>query len=163
MYFAFPVFDNGEGIGSINLTNKLMNLYNISEFDVSNVTEKNMLEDVYIKPLTSVLCEMMGSDELPFETCEDERVVYVISNHQKCNGAAEFLTPYVIDYLYDKFGGDYVILPASIHEVLAMSAHNVNFDDLREMVKSVNDTVVDPVEILSNEVYLHTDGGYQIA
>ena len=49
------------------------------------------------------------------------------------------------------------ILPSSIHECLIINAEDEpkDIDELREMVKEVNETVVSDQDILSNNVYIY--------
>lgn len=44
-------------------------------------------------------------------------------------------------------------LPSSIHELLAIPVSNTELEELREMVKEVNDNIVEPKEILGYGVY----------
>lgn len=49
--------------------------------------------------------------------------------------------------------GDFYILPSSIHELLAVPVSTAEIEELRQMVKEVNDNEVAPEEILGYEVY----------
>ena len=52
------------------------------------------------------------------------------------------------------FGGDYFILPSSIHEVIVVPDLGIDDQehDLNEMVRKVNHMVVDPEDRLSDRV-----------
>ena len=52
-----------------------------------------------------------------------------------------------------KMNGDFYILPSSIHELLAVPVSTAEIEELRQMVKEVNDNEVAPEEILGYEVY----------
>ena len=59
-------------------------------------------------------------------------------------------------------GGDFVVIPSSIHETLAVSADGLTTDGIREKVRDVNDCVVDESERLSYDIYrLTEDGGLE--
>ena len=69
-------------------------------------------------------------------------------------GAAGILLSSVQEAVHDRCGESAYIIPASIHETLAMPAVCApDAPDLVEMVQSINASVVDPREVLSNHVY----------
>lgn len=49
--------------------------------------------------------------------------------------------------------GDFYIIPSSIHELIAVPVLAQGLEELREMVKEVNDNQLAPEEILGYEVY----------
>ena len=54
----------------------------------------------------------------------------------------------------EKVGGDYFVLPSSVHEVLIMpKSEDMDPKELRNMVQNVNVTQVAEGEILSDQVY----------
>ena len=62
--------------------------------------------------------------------------------------------PDFMDEVADKLGGDFYIIPSSIHETLLFPAKDVeNYHDLEAMVREVNETQVLPEERLSDNVY----------
>jgi len=57
-----------------------------------------------------------------------------------------------------KMGGDYYILPSSIHEILIIRAEDRSrLDELSEMVRCVNRSELDETEVLSNHAYFYSD------
>jgi hypothetical protein len=65
----------------------------------------------------------------------------------------------------EKFGKDLMILPSSIHEVLLIPAKDdeMNADELRQMVREVNDTQLALNEILSYHVYRYSQETEEIS
>ena len=52
--------------------------------------------------------------------------------------------------------GDFYILPSSIHEAIFIPAsENVDAEELKTMVREVNETQVPKEDFLSNEVYFY--------
>lgn len=87
-------------------------------------------------------------------TFDSIRDVYVLTNESNSYGAAVLTRMDVLCDLYSKIGSFY-ILPASRHEVLAISTEwDVNIDDLKTMVKIINSTEVRPEDWLSDEVFV---------
>lgn len=79
--------------------------------------------------------------------------MFVLSNERKINGASIILYNEQLAELSDKLSDDLLIMPSSIHEVLAVPASSMDAIDLKQMVREVNDTEVSEQEILGYSVY----------
>lgn len=80
--------------------------------------------------------------------------VYCLSNCDNTYGAAEILLPEVLERIAEQAGGDYYIIPSSVHEVLIIpKTADSDYRELEEMVKEVNASEVQPKEQLSGYVY----------
>lgn len=107
---------------------------------------KTMREMLYeIEP---ELAEMLPEDE--------EMQMYVITNSSKTNGAVSVLDKETMDRVAGLIGPEIIILPSSIHEVIAVSGNDIKARDAAAMVKSINDTQVEPEERLSDNIYKYT-------
>ena len=85
---------------------------------------------------------------------EDIGGMYVLTNSTGSLGAAALFYPDVKEKAAELFGGDYYILPSSVHEVILVPASaGINEKELCDMVKQANRTVVDEKDILSDDVY----------
>lgn len=83
--------------------------------------------------------------------------VYVLTNRYNTWGASAILYPEVLKTIAQKLGGDLLILPSSIHEVLFMRRENIpEYHVLAEVVKEVNKKEVLPEEVLSDSLYLYS-------
>ena len=72
----------------------------------------------------------------------------------KINGAACIIDDNIQKMIAEKVGGDYFVLPSSVHEVLIMpKSEDMDPKELRNMVQDVNATQVAEGEILSDQVY----------
>lgn len=81
--------------------------------------------------------------------------MYVFTNGPGMFGANAMLFE---DQMYDfsqKFGGDFYIIPSSIHDLIAISPKICTPEMLADMVYEVNRDQVDISERLSNEVYFY--------
>lgn len=80
--------------------------------------------------------------------------VWMLSMDSDTHGASVILQPEALIAIEEIFGGDYFILPSSIHEVIVVPDLGIDDQehDLNEMVRKVNHMVVDPEERLSNRV-----------
>lgn len=75
-------------------------------------------------------------------------------------GAYGILHRQVQDEVYEKVGGDYWIIPSSIHEVLCISKDMFKLDELVQIVKFVNSDQVAPEDQLADAVWSFTYDSY---
>lgn len=107
-----------------------------------------------VQSMYEVMAEMMHIDESTVEEmCEGGPGMFVLSNKRKINGASIILYNEQLAQLSEKLNDDLLIMPSSIHEVLAVPASSMNAIDLKQMVREVNDTEVSEQEILGYSVY----------
>lgn len=107
-----------------------------------------------VQSMYEVMAEMMHIDESTVEEmCEGGPGMFVLSNKRKINGASIILYNEQLAQLSEKLNDDLLIMPSSIHEVLAVPASTMNAIDLKQMVREVNDTEVSEQEILGYSVY----------
>lgn len=80
--------------------------------------------------------------------------MFVATNMSKINGATVILYDGLLKKFAEKVGGDFYILPSSLHEVILLPATgDMDVDYLIDMVRTVNATEVAPEEVLSDSVY----------
>ena len=97
--------------------------------------------------------EMRIGAELPLG--EDEVTTYILTNQKEVDGAIYFMSPEVVGAIAEALEDDLYILPSSVNEVLLVRASELEggVDELKEMVRDVNETVVSEKDILSYSVY----------
>lgn len=97
--------------------------------------------------------EMRIGAELPLG--EDEVTTYILTNQKEVDGAIYFMSPEVVGAIAEALEDDLYILPSSVNEVLLVRASELEdgVDELKEMVRDVNETVVAEKDILSYNVY----------
>ena len=80
--------------------------------------------------------------------------LYVASMPDMAYGAGVILYPDFMEKAAEKIGGDFYVLPSSVHEVLLLRDDGViPLKDLKEIVQSVNRTEVAYEDYLSDNVY----------
>lgn len=106
--------------------------------------------------------EMSIGAELPLG--EDEVTTYILTNQKEVDGAIYFMSPEVVGAIAEALEDDLYILPSSVNEVLLVRASELEdgVDELKEMVRDANETVVAEKDILSYNVY-HYDKEHGIA
>lgn len=97
--------------------------------------------------------EMSIGAELPLG--EDEVTTYILTNQKEVDGAIYFMSPEVVGAIAEALEDDLYILPCSVNEVLLIRASELEdgVDELKEMVRDANETVVAEKDILSYNVY----------
>lgn len=86
---------------------------------------------------------------------EDEVTTYILTNQKEVDGAFYLMSPEVVGAIAEALEDDLYILPCSVNEVLLVRASELEdgVDELKEMVRDVNETVVSEKDILSYSVY----------
>ena len=154
----------GGNSGSCVITNSMMKMMGINETDLHELAmEKAPLNRLCtIKSLTDTIEDFISKefDEIP------QIPIMVVTNEEGCFGASAIFYPGIMDRCAEVMNGDFYILPSSQHEVLLYS-DNSSFclQELEAIVREVNDTVLDPSEFLSNNVYHydHRDKVFELA
>ena len=88
---------------------------------------------------------------------EDEVTTYILTNQKEVDGAIYLMSPEVVGAIAEALEDDLYILPCSVNEVLLVRASELEdgVDELKEMVRDVNETVVSEKDILSYSVYYY--------
>lgn len=79
----------------------------------------------------------------------------VATNKQKIWGAGLLASDACLKTIAEKMGGDYIILPSSVHEVICVPADCGDVETFRGMICSVNAECVEAQEVLGNHPYLY--------
>jgi len=144
------------GTASTAVTMSLLDEWDITIKTLHQTAMKNMSGTAQFQSMAEVIAGIMHCD--PEDLMEDgQPPMYVLSNNTKLNGAAEILDEDLMKQISAKIGGDFIILPSSIHEVIILPVsddHSV--EDLEAMVNEVNASEVDPVDRLTNSVYRYS-------
>lgn len=160
--------DNGNM--SVAITNTILDMYGISQEELHDLAVANLEDKVpaTFQGMSEVAKEIMlpqimtdfgfsKEDALEYieQTVQDgKEQMYVLTNESKLNGAAVVLNDKAMEDVTEKVGGDFFILPSSIHELLVVpKQEGMEISDLEAIVQEVNATQVSQEEKLSNHVY----------
>lgn len=143
----FPNAENtGNGYMSLRITEEVLRSLSISKKELRNMAHENMDKANYIFTDMADYFHLMN---LP------HGYMYILSSVDFCNGANAICFQELLRDVYETLGRPYAILPSSIHELVVLPYdEEMDAEYLREMVNSVNSTVVKAGEILTNSVYL---------
>lgn len=134
------------------VTPQLCEHWGVTEEEVFEVTRTNQ-EELLPATITD-MCEILGMPAAPFP-------ILVISNKIKAFGASAIFYEGVVDMVRERIGGDFYLLPSSVHEMIAVPKMNNDVEALRTMVTSINGDVVDACDRLSNSVYTYDNGEFR--
>ncbi len=80
--------------------------------------------------------------------------LYVASMPDMANGAGVILYPHFMEKAAQELGGDFYVIPSSVHEVLLLKDDGaIALEDMKEIVCSVNRSEVSHEDFLSDNVY----------
>ena len=154
--FYILVSKDKSGITSIAVRNSLMDMWGMDADILYHLAKKNTqrLFRGRVLSMMEVMAEIIGDSADAFE--DSAFPMYVATNVFKINGACILLYDGVLKKFAEKIGGDFYILPSSVHEVIFIPANvDMNARYLIQMVKEVNATEVSPDEVLSDNVYMY--------
>lgn len=166
---------------TMNVTHGNIKLWNISAkqlFDeaIENTRSKQPHE---IRKMSDVMKEILVAkvlrcgykigedtriDELllqEFEAIEasERHEMYMLSNARNRDGAVYMLFDDVLENIADMVNNDIILIPSSIHEVLIVPmSDEADCDYLCDLVKFVNNKNLEPIEVLSDKVYVYERG-----
>lgn len=142
---------------TVLVTNQMLEDYGIRESQLQHDALSNAPKafPAEIKPLATVLAGMLGDEEMMTEDPEpDSSTLYVASIPGMSYGAGVIAYPTFMEQAAQKMGGDFYILPSSVHEVLLLPDDgHVDYRELTAMVTEINRTQVAPDDRLTNNVY----------
>ncbi len=152
----FISLDMGQNeTGSVFVKKEFLERWNIDSDTLRAAAIKSMPR---MYPLTSVnlfdyLKKYTDFSDVP------ENEYLILSNAENLYGAASILYPGALEDLRERMGGDYYLVPSSIHEFLIYSDDSlITPDYLNENIKEINATHVSQNEVLSDHVYKYQNG-----
>ena len=170
--FYVVVSEDSVGTGTVTIHNNLMEMWGNPDIKELYQVAKNNTQRRYkgrVSNMMEIMGEIISSDvdnldpdmvDAFFEmdsVYEDNMVpMFVATNSKKVNGAGVILYDGLLRTFAEKIGGDFFILPSSVHEVIFVPANgDMDARYLIQMVKEVNATEVSPDEVLSDNVYMY--------
>ncbi len=171
--YYVEVYTPEMGTGTILVSNAHMenwgaDLEEIDRYATGQTEKHNPFHIFDMKDITkSVVMEMadMVKEEKNFQTDMElpniempPRQMYVFTNEQRYLGASVILYKDILKNFAKQIGDNLAILPSSTHELIVVPAGVAGYtgiNHLKEMVKEVNATQVEPEEYLSDNVYFY--------
>lgn len=140
-----------EGVLKVCITNELMEMYGVGVSELYDIAVKNL--NTFSVPFFKGIREFVSQDLGTDVSRPEEEQMYIITNADRVNGSAQILNLKLMEQISARIGGDFYIIPSSIHEVLAMPVGIIDIENLEFMVHEVNSTQVPMEDRLSDSVY----------
>ncbi len=170
--YAVNLSESSEGRMSVAITDNLMDSYGITKDELHQIAVDN-IENQHpeFMSMRDMLMQMMYPDGAPDDPMaqmflppeEEKPSMYVLSNQSRVNGAAMVLDTKLMDDIAEKLGGDFIVLPSSVHEVIILpKTEEMDQRMLENMVQDVNAGQVAPEERLSDHVYAYDSQEHEL-
>lgn len=153
-YYAFNSEELGEG--SIMIHYSFMERWGVTVEDLLKQAEENTcrLYPPYLESVEKLVIEALGLERLPVKN--DALPLDVLSNNKRDFGAISILYPGMLKLYAKRCGGNFFIIPSSVHEVLLMrDTGEENPENFKRMIAEVNSFHLPKEEFLSNELYYY--------
>ena len=151
-YISLEMEEEIEGNATITVKNNLQQTWKVDTEELIDTALENIRGDVVAANMSEYVdMSLFGDTENLFD-------IYVLTNRLKLHGAVAMLQKDRLKQFSEELEKETLtILPSSIHECLIINAEDEDkdTDELKEMVKEVNETVVSDQDILSNNVYIY--------
>ena len=161
--FQYLIQNEHFGTASILIHNAHMKLWDISVEELYQVADANTqkLQGYELRSMIDAIRDLLAMDTTGevadieyMEEHADNVPMYVLSNKNKVGGASCILYDGLLADFATAIGGNFYVIPSSIHEVLLLPADNKDEqEEIKAMIKEINDTQVRTEEILSDSLY----------
>ena len=146
------------GVASVLITNDLAELMGLNEeelFDCARDNTLRLLPPVF-KDIRELIGEFMSEEDLMPDMPRGQRL-YVITNRYNFAGANAMLFEEVLYDISKELGSDLLILPASVNELIILTAsEEKDLEILSKIVAEINTSEVDSADRLSDSVYYYS-------
>ena len=150
--------------GSVLVNNEVLQLIEMTGEEALQVALANTnRQNVLCMPLEETVfgSSISGNMNIPKEF-EDELTrkknpsLWLLTNEELFGGAGLIASAPALQMAKNEIGGNFFILPSSVHELLLIPDNeDIDPTTMKEIVESVNETAVKPVEKLSDSIYYY--------
>lgn len=142
---------------SILIYNHHLNFWSMDAEDLFKLAMENTAEDFEIIPMSSIVEAVMDEEAAGIIIENAEMEMSILTNHSRLQGAVGIIHKEILNqYMEEKQVEKVLILPSSIHETILIPCDTLsNMEYLKSMVKEVNETQLQPEEILSDNIYVY--------
>lgn len=155
----YVLFDRTkEGVATAKLSKKSFDELDMTKEELYSIALENTVEffPAVMKTMKKILQSQLGLSDVDGMSFDAE--MYVLSNDVYINGATVLLYPEVLKKFCREKGVErIIILPSSVHEtLLLLPSVLMDKEYMKEMVMDINEGVLRPEDVLSDDVYVYT-------
>lgn len=160
--FYCTVQDEQIGQGTIMVHNEHLKFWNVTAAEIADLARRNTIKQFphELFSMMELIEEGMKDEEKKMlaqeiaDQGEEAMPMYVLTNREKNLGATCVVYDSILEDVGESLGEDYYVLPSSIHEcIIVPKREEIDPIELKAIVRDVNDTQVQPEEVLSDEIY----------
>ena len=121
------------------------------------ITQEELIENAKRYTYLKLPAEFINMKGLLGLVQGKEKQMYVLTNKERSLGAGTFLYPGVLKQAEELLGERFYVLPSSIHECILIPEEEGMYQEaLTEIVTEINESQVDPKEVLSDQAYFYS-------
>ena len=156
-YYYIPITE----AASVKVTNSLLNRWKTNgqvsgAAEVYMTARENTAKETRILDMQDTLVELMTGEPAPEATPEKDHMILTITNKTKAKGAAAMMCDTIMDRVCQILRKETVmILPSSIHEILAVNPDTMSVEQAVAMVKKINANEVEEHDRLADTVFFY--------
>lgn len=152
--FSCMLSDSPVGNATIRIDSTHLELWQVTVEDLYEAARENTerLLPAQLRTMSEVIRELSCGLDCP----EEDVPMYVLTNRRQMHGAACLLygEGQLLRACRERLGGGFYVLPSSIHELILVPASVVSDEQmLGTMIREINETQVQPTEVLSDHAY----------
>ena len=158
--YRFVLNSEEQGRASVLVTNQMLDTMGITaeQLHQDAMEIAPQLNPAEIRGMSEVMVEMMGPEQAEMmgitPVAPEDEQLFVATVPDKTHGASVLAYQNFMDQAAERVGGDFYILPSSIHEILIVPDNGrMQLKELEAMVRDVNATQVAPCDKLTDNVY----------
>ena len=138
---------------SVTVNDNLMAKWDKKKEDIIKLAGQNTraLDPAKVRKISEVV-DGFGMPGTDTEAVLDN--ILTIGSQSERFGAVYMLDKKLLAGLAEKLGDNLVLIPSSIHEILAAPASDVDPPYINRIIKEVNSTCLEPVDYLSDHAYI---------
>ena len=144
------------GDGKIRITNFMMDTWNVDVDTLYKVAIQNMEREGYeFDDVRKYLGILLNDENTDYDKAKPS--LYILRVYDGVYGACAMLSKKIMDKVCENFSSDSVyILPSSVHEVIVITAEDMDVVALKNMVYEINEAIVGAEEYLADNVYQYS-------
>ena len=157
----------GQDRGTVLVNKGLLDVYGITPEQLHKDAIRNaaIIKPMVISDMNKMIGALMEAEEIDYWDSEDmspDGYLYVATVSDNHKGAGVLAYDHFFDYATQIMGGDFYVIPSSIHEIILVKDDgHTDYRELEQMVKTINATEVRPEDRLTDSVY-HYDSKNKI-
>lgn len=158
---------------TLPITNEIMIDMGVDIETLKETAQNNMAnQDYSFKSMREVLLDSMFPDGVPendpmvdmlLPPEDPNMAMYVLSNNGNIYGAAEIMNQKAMDEIAEKLGGDFVVLPSSVHETIILPLNEyMDCNTLDSMIQEINAGVLNEKDKLSDHAFQYDSESHEL-